>query len=39
LFNAEGKRVGTSVMTGDEARHKRELRRKGYVIKKGFVRD
>lgn len=38
LFDKDGKRVGESSMIDGE-KHKKELRRKGYVIKRGYVRN
>jgi len=37
LYDSTGKRTGESSMVNGE-KHKRELRRKGYVIKRGYVR-
>ena len=37
LFDKNGNRVGESSMINGE-RHRKELRRSGYVIKRGYVR-
>ena len=34
-----GKRTGTSSMIGSRDKHEKELRRAGYKIRKGYVRE